>query len=263
MDRSQIQKTLHDLQNGKINIANAMKMFSEQGFADLGFAKVDHSRSSRCGIPEVIFAAGKTPQQIIQIAGRLRKSGDPLLITRIEPRKYQSVRFKISGLQFNETAQAAFFLDKSRKLEGGIAIVTAGTSDLPIAEEAAVTCRVLGFAVEQIYDVGVAGIHRLLAHAEVLNTAKVLIVVAGMEGALPSVIGGLVDAPVIAVPTSVGYGASFGGMAALLAMLNSCAAGVTVVNIDNGFGAAVAAVKIMQKIASPAIKHASKPRKPK
>jgi pyridinium-3,5-biscarboxylic acid mononucleotide synthase len=215
-------------------------------FEDVGFARIDHGRRDRCGFPEVVFAEGKTAPQIAVIAKRIVAGGEPLLITRLDETKFKYLKSKISKLQYNALGRAAYLLSKAPDAQTGVMIVTAGTSDIPVAEEAAVTCETLGYAPERLYDVGVAGIHRLLAQSEKLGKARVIIVVAGMEGALPSVVGGLVEAPVIAVPTSVGYGTSFGGIAPLLSMLNSCSSGVTVVNIDNGFGAAMAAIRILR-----------------
>lgn len=215
-------------------------------FVDLGFAKVDLQRRERQGHGEVIFAPGKTAAQIVAIARQLVKREGFALISRIDPAQARAVRKKFPRSTWHETARilAIGKPPKCTPLPGYVAIICAGTSDLPVAEEAAVTAESLGQPVKRFYDVGVAGLHRLLAHEDGLRQARVLIVVAGMEGALPSVVAGLVDRPVIAVPTSIGYGASFGGVAALLGMLNSCGSGVTVVNIDNGFGAAFAAVQI-------------------
>jgi pyridinium-3,5-biscarboxylic acid mononucleotide synthase len=219
---------------------------SVSGFEDIGFARIDHSRRERCGFPEVIFAESKEASQIAVIAKRIIAKGEPLLITRLDESKFKYLRSKLPKLKYNVQARAAFLITKPSKLQTGVMIVTAGTSDIPVAEEAAVTCETLGYMPERLYDMGVAGIHRLLAQSDKLGQAKVIIVVAGMEGALPSVVGGLVAAPIIAVPTSVGYGTSFSGIAPLLAMLNSCSSGVTVVNIDNGFGAAMAAIRILR-----------------
>ncbi|HEX8362945.1 MAG TPA: nickel pincer cofactor biosynthesis protein LarB [Longimicrobium sp.] len=214
---------------------------------DLGYAVVDHHRALRHGFPEVIFGAGKTPAQLAGIAERIAVRGDGLLATRVSPEGAELLRATLPGLELNELGRTAYLAPTrpaERRTRGPVLVVTAGTSDLPVAEEAAATLHAFGSPVERLTDVGVAGIHRILAAGSVLQRAAVVIVVAGMEGALPSVVGGLVSAPVIAVPTSVGYGASFGGLAALLGMLNSCASGVTVVNIDNGFGAAAAAARI-------------------
>jgi NCAIR mutase (PurE)-related protein len=211
----------------------------------LAFARVDRHRSLRQGFPEVIFGPGKTPQQIAAIAGRIVAAGESLLVTRTDRAAFEAVSGCVAGANFHEVARTitrpAGDIAAGR---GTIVLAAAGTADLPVAEEAAVCAELMGNAVDRMYDVGVAGLHRLLAEHSRLTSARVVIVVAGMEGALPSVVGGLVDVPVIAVPTSVGYGASFGGITALLAMLNSCASGVSVVNIDNGFGAAAIASSI-------------------
>jgi hypothetical protein len=221
----------------------ALEILAEGLAEPLGFATVDHLRELRTGFPEVVFAQGKTPSQVAKIAVRITRSGSPLLVTRADRKHFGSVRRVLKSARYNPLGRT-ITANKPRRPEKGrgtILVVTAGTSDLPVAEEAVETARVLGNPVEMIADVGVAGIHRILSRSRKLREAAVIIVVAGMEGALPSVVGGLVRVPVIAVPTSVGYGSSFGGIAALLGMLNSCAAGVTVVNIDNGFGAGVAA----------------------
>jgi NCAIR mutase (PurE)-related protein len=206
-------------------------------FEDLGFARVDHHRSIRQGFPEVILGIGKTPDQIAAIAIRVLDRGHPLLVTRATIDIWRAVHAKVSEAEYHETARAITVRREVPPGVGTIAITSAGTSDLPVAEEAAVTAELMGNQVERIYDVGVAGIHRVLGERNRLSSARVIVVVAGMEGALPSVVAGMVHVPVIAVPTSVGYGASFGGLAALLGMLNSCANGVSVVNIDNGYGA--------------------------
>jgi NCAIR mutase (PurE)-related protein len=208
-------------------------------FEDLGFTRIDHHRSLRKGFPEVIWGEGKTSGQILSIIKQLKRKGQNILITRLEEKKAKAIRKVFPKSQYYPISKVLTYLTHSVKSEGKgkILVITAGTTDIPVAEEALVTARFMGNRVEAIYDVGVAGIHRLLSERQRLEGARVLIVVAGMEGALPSVVGGLVDRPVIAVPTSVGYGTSFGGITALLAMLNSCASGVAVVNIDNGFGA--------------------------
>lgn len=224
----------------------ALEHLAQPPIENLPFATIDHHRALRQGYPEVIFAAGKTPEQVVAIAERIAARGNGVLVTRAEAPTRRALAERLPGIELNEVARTAYLApDEAPPAgRGSILIVTAGTSDIPVAEEAAVTATALGNAVERLTDVGVAGIHRLLANGDALGRAAVIIVVAGMEGALPSVVGGLVRRPVIAVPTSVGYGASFGGIAALLGMLNSCAAGVTVVNIDNGFGAAYAASRI-------------------
>ena len=216
-----------------------------QPFEDLGFAKVDHHRAVRQGFPEVVLGLGKTPAQIAAIAARISSHGHSLLVTRASKEAFEAVRAVVSDAEYRDEARAIV----ARRGDiapgtGTVLVVCAGTSDLPVAEEAAVPAEVMGNTVERLYDVGVAGLHRLLSEHDRLRAARVLIVVAGMEGALPSVVAGLVNAPVVAVPTSIGYGASFGGIAALLGMLNSCANGVSVVNIDNGFGAACVASSI-------------------
>ncbi len=215
-----------------------------QPFEDLGFARIDHHRPIRQGFPEVILGLGKTSDQIASIAARILARGHPLLITRADEATWRDLQARIPGAEYHATARAITVKREMPAGKGTIAIASAGTSDLPVAEEAAVTADFMGNRVDRLYDIGVAGIHRLLHERERLSAARVIIVVAGMEGALPSVVAGMVDVPVIAVPTSVGYGASFGGIAALLGMLNSCANGVSVVNIDNGYGAACIASMI-------------------
>jgi pyridinium-3,5-biscarboxylic acid mononucleotide synthase len=211
----------------------------ELPYEDLGFARVDHHRALRQGFPEVIFGAGKTPAHIAAIASRIVGRGHSLLVTRTNEVAYDAVRVEVPNAVYNETAHVITLQQKDITAGNGIVlVVAAGTADLPVAEEAAVSAELMGNQVERLFDVGVAGLHRLLSAQDRLSAARVIIVVAGMEGALPSVIAGLVRVPIIAVPTSIGYGASFGGLAALLGMLNSCSSGVSVVNIDNGFGAA-------------------------
>jgi pyridinium-3,5-biscarboxylic acid mononucleotide synthase len=206
-------------------------------FEDLGFARVDHHRTIRQGFPEVILGLGKSPDQIATIASRIIEQGHPLLITRADQLAWQRVRDLIPEATYHEVARAITVRREMPRGRGTVVVASAGTSDIPVAEEAAVTADLMGNDVDRIYDIGVAGLHRMLSARDRLSSARVIIVVAGMEGALPSVVAGMVDVPVIAVPTSIGYGASFGGIAALLGMLNSCANGVSVVNIDNGFGA--------------------------
>jgi NCAIR mutase (PurE)-related protein len=219
-----------------------LEFMRELPYEDLGFARVDHHRALRQGFPEVILGTGKTPAQVAAIAERIVTRGHSLLVTRADQAAYDAVRRSVPGAEFHAEARAITLRQDDLSPGNGVVLVAAaGTSDIPVAEEAAVTAELMGNTVDRLYDVGVAGLHRLLGEQPRLAAARVLIVVAGMEGALPSVIGGLVGVPVIAVPTSVGYGASFGGLAALLGMLNSCAAGVAVVNIDNGFGAAAIA----------------------
>ncbi len=243
MTDSELQELLHRVREGGLDpsaaAARILTAMRAAPFVDLGFARVDTHREIRQGFPEVVLGLGKTPAQIAAIAETIAARGQTLLVTRAQPDAYDAVRARVPGAEYHPDARAITFaqghVDAGR---GTIAILCAGTSDLPVAEEAAVTAVVMGNRIDRMYDVGVAGLHRLLAEHERIQTARVVVVVAGMEGALPSVVAGLVKVPVIAVPTSVGYGVSFGGVAALLAMLNSCANGVAVVNIDNGFGAA-------------------------
>jgi len=239
MNRLQIEALLKEVSAGQTNVDSALERLKDLPFEDLGFAKVDHHRALRTGMPEVIFAAGKTTAQVAAIFERMAKAGGNVLATRASREAFEAVAASEPAAIYHEAARAITLAQAPVKPGvGTIAVVCAGTSDLPVAEEAAVTTRLMGNTTELIADVGVAGIHRLLAQKQSLQTARVLIVCAGMEGALPTVVAGLVNAPVIAVPTSVGYGASFGGVAALLGMLNTCAPNVSVVNIDNGFGAA-------------------------
>jgi hypothetical protein len=239
MDRAQIESLLHEVRDGRTDVADALDRLKNLPFEDLGFAKVDHHRALRTGMPEVIFAESKTVAQVAAIFERMVKAGGNVLATRASRGVFEAVHAIEKRAEFHEMARAITLKQTEPEAgKGMVGVVCAGTSDLPIAEEAAVTARLMGNTVELVADVGVAGIHRLLAQQETLKLARVLIVCAGMEGALPTVVGGLVNAPVIAVPTSVGYGASLGGIAALLGMLNTCAPNVCVVNIDNGFGAA-------------------------
>jgi hypothetical protein len=216
-----------------------------RGFVDLGYAKLDVDRERRCGLPEVVFCPGKRPEQIVEILAELRRHSSLVLATRAAPEIAEAVRRRFPEARFHEEARLIALGEPRERLEGQVAVLTAGTADRPVAEEAAVTAELLGCPVSRLQDVGVAGVHRLLAHQDLLRSADVLIVVAGMDGVLPSLVGGLVDKPVIAVPTSTGYGAHFQGLAPLLTMLNSCAPGVAVVNIDNGFGAGVFAARIL------------------
>ncbi len=230
---------------GKISLEKVLQVFQGAPVVDLGFAEVDIHRALRKGFPEVIFAAGKTPRQVAQIAAEIFSREKRLLVTRVTPEHAKELKRKFKIAVHHKMARCVTVEKTSQTQRPGIiAVVCAGTSDLPVAEEAAVTAQIMGNKVERIVDVGVAGLHRLLGKMEIIRQANVVIVVAGMEGALPSVVAGLISKPVIAVPTSVGYGASFGGLAALLGMLNSCGSGVTVVNIDNGFGAGYAASQI-------------------
>jgi pyridinium-3,5-biscarboxylic acid mononucleotide synthase len=235
--------------SGELDREEALRLLSLPDSESLSFATLDHHRALRQGFPEVVFAAGKTPEQVLAIAAHLSADGEGFLITRVQPEMWAPLAERFPGAELNALGRVAYLAPATPPpvQPGTVLVITAGTSDLPVAEEAAVCARAFGAQVERLTDVGVAGIHRLLSRGDRLRSAAVIIVVAGMEGALPSVVGGLVAIPVIAVPTSVGYGASFGGIAALLSMLNSCAAGVTVVNIDNGFGAAYAASRIIHR----------------
>ncbi|MEO8681964.1 MAG: nickel pincer cofactor biosynthesis protein LarB [Vicinamibacterales bacterium] len=241
MTPSELRLLLDQVRNGQLDPARAheqlLATLREQPFEDLGFAKIDHHRSIRQGFPEVVLGLGKTPDQIAAIAEQIVGRGHPLLVTRADEAASAAVRSRVPGAEYHEMARCITVAGTMPPGVGTIVLASAGTSDLPVAEEAAVTAELMGNTVDRLYDVGVAGIHRLLKQRERLESARVIIVVAGMEGALPSVVAGMVSVPVIAVPTSVGYGASFGGVAALLGMLNSCANGVSVVNIDNGYGA--------------------------
>ncbi|MDR3121669.1 MAG: nickel pincer cofactor biosynthesis protein LarB [Clostridiales bacterium] len=238
MDETELKTLLGGVRAGTVSVERAVGALKQLPYVDMGFAKVDHHRELRTGYPEVIFCQGKTAEQVRLIVAELLKEGSNILATRAQPEVYEEVMKAAPDAEYSETARTIVIRRKKIKpTEKIIGVVSAGTSDLPVAEEACITAETLGNTVERLYDVGVAGLHRLLSNTDKLARANVLIVVAGMEGALASVVGGLVDKPVIAVPTSVGYGASFGGLAALLAMLNSCASGVGVVNIDNGFGA--------------------------
>ena len=243
MDSEQIVELLTEVRRGKVSVSQAVARLRHLPFEDLGFAKVDHHRTLRQGFPEVIMGQGKQPKEIAAIVRALRRRRANVLVTRLSAEKMAMVKKLVSGLKYHAAAHAATCVGKPIKItgKGAVLVVCAGTSDIPVAEEAALTAAMMGNRVEKLFDVGVAGIHRLLGNRQQLYAASVVIVMAGMEGALPSVVAGLIDKPVIAVPTSVGYGASFNGLAALLAMLNSCASGITVVNIDNGFGAGFAA----------------------
>ncbi len=256
MNRDTLFRLLEDVAAGRTSLEAAMNRLALLPFEEVrngdasgaqAFARVDHHRSLRIGMPEVVYCAGKTSEQVIEICSRLARNDDGFLATRAEPAVRSALAAAFPAAIVNDIARTVLLPGPdSRSAEelGAVLVVSGGTADLPVAEEAAVTATAMGNPVERLYDVGVAGLHRLLESTEQLRRASVLIVVAGMEGALPSVVGGLVASPIIAVPTSVGYGTSFGGIAALLAMLNSCASGVTVVNIDNGFGAACAATRI-------------------
>jgi pyridinium-3,5-biscarboxylic acid mononucleotide synthase len=249
VNRQQLRALLDEVRSGSVAPETAheqlFQFLSQQPFEDLGFARIDRHRNARQGFPEVVFGQGKTPGQIAAIAVRLVSAKQSLLVTRTTAEAHAAVVEQLPDARFHELARC-ITLDSGTTPRGrGIVVIAAaGTADLPVAEEAAVTAELMGNTVDRLYDVGVAGLHRLLSEHARLTAARVIIVVAGMEGALPSVVGGLVDVPVVAVPTSVGYGASFGGLTALLAMLNSCATGISVVNIDNGFGAAAIASTI-------------------
>lgn len=250
MDETSLRQLLLRLAAGEVNVDAAVDSLRNLPFEDLGFAQLDHHRALRGGFPEVIFCAGKTPEQVAGIVERLAAQGPRVLGTRASTEQFEAARRRVPELQYHTLARC-LWLDRTAEepRQPGVVIAAAGTSDLPVVEEAALTLALMGHAAHRIVDVGVAGLHRLLPHIPTLQHANVVIVVAGMEGALASVVGGLTDAPVIAVPTSVGYGASFGGVAALLAMLNSCASGVAVVNIDNGYGAGHMAALINRRIA--------------
>jgi hypothetical protein len=239
MDPLAIEALLNDVREGRTEVAHALERLRHLPFEDLGFAKLDHHRALRTGMPEVIFAQGKSSAQVAAIFARMAHAGGNVLATRASREVFDAVLAAEPRAEFHETARAITLAQtQAAPGKGTVAVVCAGTSDLPVAEEATVTARLMGNTVELVADVGVAGIHRLLVQQHTLTSARVLIVCAGMEGALPTVVGGLVNAPVLAVPTSVGYGASLGGIAALLGMLNTCSPNVSVVNIDNGFGAA-------------------------
>ncbi|MBN1255830.1 MAG: nickel pincer cofactor biosynthesis protein LarB [Deltaproteobacteria bacterium] len=239
MDQKKLEELLHAIHKGKLSVEEGIHRLKNLPFEDIGEAMIDHHRSLRKGFPEVIFGEGKDAEQVITIMERMVEAQEDILITRITEEKAKAVLQHFPAAHYHQRARAITLQVSEGVLEGKevILVVSAGTSDIPVAEEAAITATIMGNKVEAIYDVGVSGVHRLLDHRENLMEANVLIVVAGMEGALPSVVGGLVARPVIAVPTSVGYGTSFGGLTPLLAMLNSCASNVAVVNIDNGFGA--------------------------
>ena len=248
IDESGVRSLLEELLQGRVTAEDVVARLAAAPYEDLGFARVDHHRALRKGFPEVVFGQGKTPEQTARLAVALLGRSDRLLVTKAGPQAYEAVREQVQDAQFDEQART-IVVDRSaaRERVGGVVVASAGTSDLPVAREAVVTAELMGCEVTELNDVGVAGIHRLLDHLPTLQAARVVVAVAGMEGALPSVVGGLVRAPVIAVPTSVGYGASLGGVAALLAMLNSCAPGVAVVNIDNGFGAGYLAAVIAKQ----------------
>lgn len=249
MDKKEILSLLEQYGKGKLKLDETAERLSSGGLEEMGFATLDTDRYSRTGIPEVIYSEGKTAKQLAEIAGRLYARDIPILATRASKEKYEAVLEQVPGAVWHEEARVIMYRPEAREASKHyMAVVSAGTSDLPVSEEAALTAEFLGNRVERVYDVGVAGIHRLMNRMELIRNASVIIVVAGMEGALASVVGGLVDKPVIGVPCSVGYGANFGGVSALLSMLNSCASGVSVVNIDNGFGAACQAHLVLRQL---------------
>lgn len=256
MDSKQLRKLLELVQSGRMNLDDALHKLKKLPFDDLGYAKIDYHRCLRQGVPEVIYCEGKSLSQIEGIVTRIGRRHCNILATRADPEVFEVIKGVIGECQYHLEARIVVINPQEVERIGNIAVVSAGTSDIPVAEEAAVTAETLGHYVNRIYDVGVAGIHRLLDQCEDLFRANVAVVVAGMEGALASVVGGLVSCPVIGVPTSIGYGASFGGVAALLSMLNSCASGVSVVNIDNGFGAGYQA-GLINKIAVHGVEHHS------
>ena len=244
IDQQKLRELLEGVAAGTTGVEAAVEALRLLPYEDIGFAKIDHHRALRDALPEVVLGEGKTPEQVAEIARRLAERADRLLVTRADRSVADAVRSALPDATYHETARAITLDRRPEPKQPGVAVLCGGTADLPVAEEAAVTAELMGCQVERVFDVGVAGIHRLLDHLPQLREARVLVAVAGMEGALPSVVAGLVAVPVIAVPTSVGYGASFGGIAPLLTMLNSCAAGVAVVNIDNGFGAGYLAAVI-------------------
>ena len=249
MRRERVRELLTRVAEGSTPVDHALDALAGEPDESLGFATIDHHRALRQGFPEVVYGAGKTTEQVVAIARSIAERGDGVLVTRVEPEAAGALEDALPGMEHNALARTCVLRPTTPPplARDSVLIVTAGTSDLPVAEEAAVTAGAMACRVDRLTDVGVAGIHRLLARRESLHSAGVIVVIAGMDGALASVVGGLARVPVIAVPTSVGYGASFGGLAPLLTMLNSCAAGVTVVNIDNGFGAAVAAARILHR----------------
>ena len=252
MEVSELEHLLSAFKSGELEQSEAARRIAELHYEDIGFARVDHSRASRQGFPEVVFGAGKTREQVVGIVERLIKRSPNLLVTHTDEGVFGEVRNVVTDAEWHPTARLIRVQKDHTDLGlGTIAVVTAGTSDIPVAEEAALTAEAMGNRVDRVWDVGVAGIHRVLAERKLLRRARVIVVAAGMEGALPSVVGGLVAVPVVAVPTSIGYGASFGGIAALLGMLNSCASNVTVVNINNGFGAGFVASLINRRWEAP------------
>lgn len=253
MDLNEIEELLAAYKSGELATAEAARQIRNLHYEDIGYARVDHSRATRQGFPEVVFGAGKTRAQVVGIVDRLVQRSPNVIVTHTDAETFGEVRNVATDAEWHETAGLIRIQrDRTDRGAGTIAIVTAGTSDIPVAEEAALTAEAMGNRVERVWDVGVAGIHRVLAERALLQRARVIVVAAGMEGALPSVVGGLVSVPVVAVPTAIGYGASFGGLAALLGMLNSCASNVTVVNIGNGFGAGFVAALINRRWEPPA-----------
>ena len=246
MNPERLKTLLKEVKEGKVSVDQAVKKMKHLPFEDIDFAQIDHHRSLRKGFPEVIFGEGKTAAQIIEIMGRMMKNHENLLVTRLDSEKADQVCRQFPEARYHPLSRVLTIIPRPVQPtgRGPVLVISAGTSDIPVAEEAFLTAQIMGNPTEYLYDVGISGLHRLIANQEKVMSASVLIVVAGMEGALPSVVGGLVDRPVIAVPTSIGYGASFNGLAALLGMLNSCASGVAVVNIDNGFGAGYMATLI-------------------
>jgi NCAIR mutase (PurE)-related protein len=253
MEHDELKKILERYRSNDLGTSEAAKEIADLHFEDIGYARVDHSRASRQGFPEVVFGAGKRRDQVVGIVERLIRRSPNVLVTHTDSDTFGEIRNLVIEAEWHEVARLIRIQrDRTERGIGNIAVVTAGTSDIPVAEEAALTAEAMGNRVDRVWDVGVAGIHRVLAERHLLQRARVIIVAAGMEGALPSVVGGLVSVPVVAVPTSIGYGASFGGLAALLGMLNSCASNVSVVNIDNGFGAGFTASLINRRWNPPA-----------
>lgn len=244
METNRLKQLLSRFKNGETDLAQTLETLKQLPFEDMGFAKVDHHRALRTGFPEVVFCQGKTPEQVKQIFQSLQKHNDNVLLTRAEPELYAQLRIIDERLVYNEAGRTIALETSGKEKTGSVLVISAGTADIPVAEEAAATASICGADVERIYDSGVAGIHRLLAHNEKIQQARCIVCVAGMEGALPSVVGGLAPCPVIGVPTSVGYGSHLNGLAPLFTMLNSCAPNITVVNIDNGFGAGFCAAMI-------------------
>jgi NCAIR mutase (PurE)-related protein len=247
LDETTLKKLLADFKNGTKTEADVLSVLRHLPFEDVGFAKVDHHRQMRTGFPEVVYGGGKTPEQILSIAEKIVRKGTNLLVTRIDPPIGSMLRDNFPDGEYNEAGKLFWIETSPAERFGYVLVLTAGTSDIPVAEEASVTAALFGCNVDRVYDVGVAGVHRLLAYRSMIEEADVIIVAAGMEGALASVVASITPAPVVAVPTSVGYGSNFEGLSALLGMLNSCATGVSVVNIDNGFGAGCVAALICQK----------------